>query len=320
MNKLIRLYNQNRKLIIAIIGIIALIIIVIQVLNGIAEKQNEAKAKNIINNVNSSTDLQSTTISQSNVSSLTGDKVQNDKKNTDIIKQFVKYCNEGQIEKAYNMLTDECKTLLYPSLERFKTSYYDRIFNIDRMYTLKNWYTTSLFDTYYIKYTEDVLASGNVQSKNNLSDYITIVNNKSDKCLNINSYVGSTQVNSKKNINGVTIKIDKIYMYMDYTILNIKVKNGTNNTISIDTKEDTEATYIYDTNKIRYTAFLNENSEAELQIRRNMEVGINIKFNKLYNPERRDILGLCLKDVVLNYDNYAQGIEEKKQISFDIEI
>lgn len=159
MNKLIRLYNQNRALFIAIIGIIALIIIIIQVLNSIVKQQNEANTNKIANDRNSSTNNQSTTISESNVSAVTGEEVINNKQKTEVIKEFVKCCNEGEIEKAYNMLTDECKTRVYPSLERFKTGYYDRIFKINRMYTLENWYTSGNLDTYYIRYTEDVLAS-----------------------------------------------------------------------------------------------------------------------------------------------------------------
>lgn len=282
MNKLIRLYNQNRGLVIAIIIVIALIIIVIQTLNSLIKQENEAKRH--MNGVNSSTNTPSTTISQSNVSHITGQTVTNGKTSEETIKQFVKYCNEGDINSAYDMLSNDCKRILFPSLEHFKSSYIDRIFKINRMYTLENWYSSGSFNTYYIKYTEDILASGNVESNNNTSDYITVTG---ENKINIGSFVGSKEVNRETKQNGITVTVHKIHYYMDNTILEFKVKNQTKNTICLDTKKESDTTYLYDTNYTRYTAFLNEISEEEMQIPRNMERTISIKFDKIYNPENR---------------------------------
>ena len=175
MNKLIRLYNQNRELVIIIIIIIALAFITIQTLNSLVKKDNEAKKNNILNGVNSSIEENSTAISPSNTSAITGETVRDSKNNEDIIKQFIKYCNEGKFDLAYSMLTDDCKSLYYPSLERFKNDYINRIFSINRMYTLENWYVNGNFTTYHIKYIEDILSSGNTSSSNNISDYITVI-------------------------------------------------------------------------------------------------------------------------------------------------
>lgn len=319
MSKLIRLYNQNRAVIFVVIIAIAFLIIIIQTLNGLVKKDQETKRQNIANEGNSSTS-QSTTIPPKDTSTITGEKDVNNKQNTDIIKLFVKHCNEGKVEEAYNMLTDECKAQIYPSLERFKTMYYDKIFKINRMYTLENWYVSGNLATYYIKYTEDVLASGNVNSQDNRGDYITVTSLADTNCLNISSYVGSKNINKLSEKNGVTIEVGKMYMYMDYTIVELKVKNTNKETICIDTKESLDTMYIYDTNGVRYRALLNENAEEELIFRRNMEMTVEIKFNKMYNPTSREISGLVLKDVVLNYENYKEEREEKNKIAFDIDI
>lgn len=318
MHKLLRIYNQNRGLIIAIVCAIALIIIIIQILNSLVEQDIEAKRQKILAQTPIPTD--STAIYQNNTSVLTGEKVRDIRTDKEIIEQFVKYCNDGQIEEAYNMLTADCKTRIYPSLEYFKTVYYDRIFEKKRMYKLENWYTTSKFTTYYIRYTEDVLASGNLDSESNRGDYITVVNGGDKKELSISSYVGAENSNRVTTSNGVTLTVSKIHNYMDYTILTLKVKNNTQNAICIDTKENLETMYIYDTNGVRYTAFLNEKAVEEFIIRRNMELSIDIKFNKRYNPESRELKGIMLKDVVLNYDNYIAGIEEKKVVKIDADI
>jgi len=107
---------------------------------------------------------------------------------------------------------------------------------------------------------------------------------------------------------------------MDYTILTIKVKNNTQNTICLDTKQSLDTMYLYDTNGVRYSALLNENSIEELTASKNMEITVNIKFNKMYNPNAREISGLVLRDLVINYDKFKEGAEEKENKVVDIEL
>lgn len=318
MHKLLRIYNQNRGLIIAIVCTIALILIIIQILNNLVAEDRKAQRENILNATSVPTD--STAIYQNSTSVVTGEKVQNIKQDTEVIKEFVEYCNDGEIEKAYNMLTTDCKTRIYPSLEYFKTVYYDRIFTEKKMYTLENWYSTRDFKTYYIRYTEDVLSSGKLSTESNRGDYITVVKQGETNKLNISSYVGAEDVNKGKTVDGVTITVSKIHHYMDYTVLTLKVRNNTQNAICIDTKEKLDNMYLYDTNGVKYTAFLNEKAVEEFIIRRNMELSIEVKFNKIYNPESRDLRGLKLKDVVLNYENYLTNVEAKKRIEIDVGI
>lgn len=163
MNKLIRLYNQNRFIFWLIIIIIALIFIVLQTLNSLVKQGNEDRKSEMLQNaINQANTMQNQTIQnkvQGEKSISTGEKVVNAKSNEELIKEFVKCCNEGKIENAYNMLTQECKEALYPSLERFKNVYVDRIFYITRLYGLENWYSTVNYDTYYVKYTENILES-----------------------------------------------------------------------------------------------------------------------------------------------------------------
>lgn len=50
------------------------------------------------------------------------------------------------------------------------------------------------------------------------------------------------------------------------------------------------------------------------------EKTVTIKFNKMYNPKGRSLRGIEFKDVVLNYDNYKNGLEKKNKITIDIDI
>lgn len=253
-------------------------------------------------------------------SAITGEKVKNLESDTEIIKQFVKYCNEGEIEKAYDMLSPDCKIRIYPSLERFKSLYYDRIFKIYRMYTIENWYETREFSTYYIKYTEDVLASGNINSSDNLGDYITVVRNQDKKYISVSSYIGAKEKNKSTTLQGVTVTVQKIHMYMDYTIVTFKIKNDTKNAICLDTKESIDTLYLYDEKGVKYTALLNENSIEQLRAPQGVEITVDIKFDKMYNPNARELREIVLKNIVLNYDGYISGAEEKNSITIEAKV
>ena len=316
MHKFMRWINQNRIEFFIIIAIIAFIFIIIQTLNGILEKQNEQK-KNEISFRNSSTD-ESTTISKANESIITREKIPTGLSNIyeNIIKQFVEYCNKSEVQSAYDMLSNECKNTIYPTVEDFYSSYYERIFDINRMYTIQNWYKESTSCTYYIRYTEDVLATGNLNSQDNKSDYITIVQTDNGYKLNIDGYIGRTGYGQAVGKENVYITVNYVDIYMDFCILNITVKNNTENTICIDTKENPETLFVYDENNVKYSSFLNEITKDNLIIKKENSKILNVKFNMLYNPSRA-VRGVAMQDVVLNYDNYVQNIEKKQKISIN---
>ncbi len=117
---------------------------------------------------------------------------------------------------------------------------------------------------------------------------------------------------------GVTIIIEKINLYMDYTTVDVQIKNDSKETICLDSKEDNQTTYIYDENGVRYTSFLNEISVEELKVIRNMLCKVNIRFNKMYNPQSRDLEGIVFKDVILNFDDYIENNSKKEKQRFEI--
>ncbi len=319
MNKFIRWYNENRTAVIVIVIAITLIILVIHTLNAILEKKQEEKRNNIARG-NSSTNT-STTISDTGKSAITGKEVPKsiNQDNTEVIKEFIKYCNDGKMIEAYNMLSDECKENVYPSLESFTNNYYKQIFYMNRMYDIQNLYMSGNLYTYNIKYTEDVLATGNVKSSDNRSDYITVVQKNDKSYLNISGYIGRKIVNKNTITEGIELTVNYIDMYMDYTTANISVINNIGKTICLDTKEKTSTAYLYDTNNVKYDAFLNEISEQQLEIRDKYKTNISIKYNKIYNPERT-LIGIVFSDIVTNYDNYVNNKVKKEVIKIDINI
>ena len=90
---------------------------------------------------------------------------------------FVEYCNNGKVEEAYNMLTDECKDEIYREQRIFEETYYNEIFlNTQRNVVVENW----ISNIYKVNYNEDFLSSGKYSTENTKQDYITIEQQEDD--------------------------------------------------------------------------------------------------------------------------------------------
>ena len=109
MNKFVRFYNQHRHIVWIIILSIVAFIAIIQILNNFAYEKNNANQN--INEVNNNNYI------NYNYSVITEKEVNSNV--SEIIDEFIEKCNNGQVEDAYAMLSDECKIILYPSLEDF---------------------------------------------------------------------------------------------------------------------------------------------------------------------------------------------------------
>ena len=100
MYKLIRLYNQNKNKIIKIILIIVLIIGLIQLLNYLVSIKNKNIQSGNVDNSNKIAEENNNQL-VSNKSIISGQSVTTSKlkKDTQVIDEFVKLCNDKQIFK-----------------------------------------------------------------------------------------------------------------------------------------------------------------------------------------------------------------------------
>ena len=203
MNRFIRFFNQNRKVIFWSIIVIAFILILIQLLNSLAESSHKYKANaKIENSLSNNNELQeNNTYNSKNVllssDSLTQDEQISSRALTDdsnLIQSFVKFCNNQEVEQAYNLLSDDCKEQLYPNIDDFERNYYNLVFNGSKKnVTVENWNK----QIYRIKLNEDnILQTGNLQGGSSQTDYFTIVlDSEGNEKLNINGFVGKKEIN-----------------------------------------------------------------------------------------------------------------------------
>ena len=132
MNKFLRFYNQNRYIIWISLIVFIGIIVLLQILNRWVIRQNE-----IENSIANNTTYVDNGKINNNYSVITEEEIETEAKN--VIDTFISYCKNSQIQNAYNMLSNECRELIYPTIEDFVNYYYRQIFTQDKDYVCQAW-------------------------------------------------------------------------------------------------------------------------------------------------------------------------------------
>ena len=305
MNKLIRYWNQNRVKIILVVAVITFLIIVIQLLNQVAKENNKAnntKKENVVEGLPTESIIGGQTVS-----------TEKTEVNVNEIESFIKKCNSGDIEGAYNMLTDDCKDVLFANkIENFKKGYYNIIFSSKRTGDIENFISDSNRYTYRVKFYADMLSTGSTQDVESYQDYITIDQNMSEGKLSINSLLYTNKINKESELNGVKVIVVSQQIYKDYEKYEIKFENTTNNRILIDTRTQTKSVYILGSNNITYESNMSEISSALCEIPANFYRTYTIRFNKTYSSGVTT-KGIAFSDIVPDYKTYIQNTKEYKQ-------
>ena len=314
MNNLIRFYNQNRRKIFKIIIIIIFLFLLLQLFIFFAKDNDKVVTKNDSKD-SMEIEKKSNNAILSDQSLTSGKQLSEErlKNDSEIINKFLNYCNEGNLNEAYNILTDECKDEMYPTIDDFKKIYYDNTFGgKKKSYTIENW----MEDTYQVNITEDSLATGRLDKNETKQDYITVLEKDKTYKININNYIGRKSVNKVTETKNIKFTIQSIDTYMDYQTYNIQVENNTDNTVLLDTGDSTKSVYLLDSKKMKYYFYNNEIIKEKFKIQGKYKNTIKIKFNNSYSSSRT-IKKIVFSNVILNYEEYSKT-EDKTQYN-DIE-
>ena len=302
MNKLIRFYNQNRKKIFTVVAAIIAIIAILQGLDYLSEKSAEKELEEL-SKVNSS----STTIYQPSKSAISSDSVTETtyEKQSNIINEFIEYCNLGNTSEAYNLISEECKEEQFPKLEDFINTYYATMFSSKKEHYIQNWSG----NTYKVSLANDILSTGNAEDSNTIVDYYTIVENNDEIRLNINNFISRREINQEKEIDGIKVIVKNSNIYMDYMKYNIEIVNTSANNIYMDTLETSKSIYITDSAGNNYYVYNNEIVRALFNLKVGEIKELSLKFSSTY-VQNKIIDSLTFSRVITNYDSYLQNKEE----------
>lgn len=299
-------YNNKTKIWLGV-GIIVFVYIIIQLINSNIKSNNE---KNLLNNTgNISTVNEQTYLTSKNTTVMSEVEVSQEttKQDTDVIKQFVEYCNNKDIEKAYALLSQDCKDEMYKTQEVFENNYVKEIFTENRAYDVQAWSGANNAVIYKVKYLNDIMATG-VADDEYIEEYITIITENGEKKLNINQFIAKEDVNKIIKSKDLEINVTNKYMYYDYEEYEMTFKNDGQSDIIIDTKDDTESVYIKDTKDVKYHWFGNEIPNEYLKLEAGADRTFRIKFNKIYVANKSDA-AIYFTDIHFNNEDNKNTLE-----------
>lgn len=315
MNKLLRYWNQNKRKILITVAVIALVIIIIQIINAMVKRQNEKDKNKQTSNTIIANDI--TKPSQSVISD---DKLteKETKENSDFIEQFVNYCNQNKIEQAYQFLTEECKTELYPTKEIFMTNYIDQIFKQQVNYELQLWYSEANCHTYRITYyIGNLLQTGGQVSSNNFVDYVTLIKQNGEYKLNINKLIRKENVNKQGQNSGVQVQLNTKSIYVDYEIYHMTVQNNTDKTILLNDGTNASNFCLIGRNNNKFTSDISELPMSSLTLNPQYRRTIDVKFNKMYMTESK-IQTMQMNNIYLDKQQYDTKQENAEKVTVEI--
>lgn len=128
-----------------------------------------------------------------------------------------------------------------------------------------------------------------------------------------------SEVTKVKQNDSISMQVINQYIYKDYQIFDVAVRNDSNSAILLDTRENTKATYLVDNNGIKYEAILYENNINDLTIDSNQVKKIQIKFN-VVNRDDLEIKSINFDNIVLNYEQYKLKNQEKDVGNIEIKL
>lgn len=306
---------SNRYLILAIMAAIIFLLLLINTLNNMTKESSNnliTPEQSIVKQTNTTPSQEiytpeKTTISGSNVS------VKKQEENKTIIDNFINYCNQKQIEQAYNLLTDDCKEeVFFSNIANFSNNYVNKVFNGKKTYSMQSWINRDTYTTYKIKIVDDMITTGKITAKENeIEDYYTVIQNGEEYKLNINGYIGKKVINKERTFQGIKITVISRDTYKDYESYDVKIENLNETTILLDSQEKTDSMYILASNESKYSAYSYEIDKSRLIIEPGRSRTITIHYNKTYSNQAITRL-VVFGDIIKDYNEY-NNIQNKKE-------
>lgn len=321
MNRLIRLWNQNRKECIIGIVIFIAIIIIIQVLNAFYARQSKETGKKEMVQINSVEDVKNVSIEKDTTQEITGSSEvskKTEEQNVTVMKHFIQYCNEKDAEAAYNLLTKESKEILFPTLEDFAQDYVQEYFQSSRGLDYELWTTKGNTYTYKITLVNDALAEGSLNTGNSYKDYFTVVAQDGYWKLNVGGLIKYQDIDKTTEQQGLIWKVTGKEIYKDYEIYTLKVSNRSGKTIMLDPQLESKSIFSTGDNNTTYTAFTHEIPRGNLILKDYGSSTLRIKFNKIYN--KIDTTKITFSQIVKDYDSYVQNGQTQDFAKVEISI
>lgn len=296
--------NLGTKLI-----IVAIAVLIATIMLSFTKKNSSIKTSNNINTYKPT----ETVIKGSDVSQ----KQYNE--DTNKVDMFIKYCNEKDIDKAYDILSNDCKEKLYPTIEIFKNGYYNSVFSTERKYNLQAWISTDKYTVYKIRYTNNMLATGEYNKDEVYQDYITLIKDSNEEKVSVGQFVIREEENKLTKNSLMDATVIKKNVYVDDEEYEINITNNTNKTILLDDLDSSKDIKLIASSGEEYKTYINKIFTDELVIEPNKTKKIIIRFKKQCSSNNKSKY-IEFSNVIKDYNEYLKNSDYKDTLNVKIKL
>lgn len=149
-----------------------------------------------------------------------------------IIDQYISYCNNKEYEKAYEMISLNCRQKVYSTIEEFK-AYVDYVFKEPKIYTIQNYSNRDKVYIYRIRLFEDIMASGLTYSETlkYFEEKLVFTEKDGKLQLGVKEYVGDEEMDAVYEDQYMKITVSNKSISYDEETYTVKIQNKTENIV-----------------------------------------------------------------------------------------
>lgn len=232
------------------------------------------------------------------------------------VEEYVEHCNNKEYEKAYEMISEECKKNNFISFEDFK-SYVNNKFNSKKIYSIQNYSNYDDKYIYSIKLYDDVLATGLTNSTYRYQEEkITVSYDENNNIVfSVGNFIEKEKVQSVQE--NEYLKVDVVNKIIKYSFeaYEVKFTNRSDKTIVIR-NENVENEILLNIG----AEYRTQMPGANIILEPNESTTAILQFNKLYDD------GINSKSIIFNsirvVENYIDDNpnEENSIYKFSMEL
>ena len=165
----------------------------------------------------------------------------------DMIAEYVEYCNDGNYQKAFNMLTEDCRKYAFGDDIGTFADYVLTKMPTKKQYSIQNYSNYKGYNIYEIKYIDDFLATGLTNQTYNYSTEKIVISKNSDGTYNLATGNFISHDDVKRIAENEYLKIDVIDKVVRYSVetYTVRFTNRTDSTIVVaDTLGENEVALV----------------------------------------------------------------------------
>ena len=221
-----------------------------------------------------------------------------------LIDTYMNYCNNKEYEKAYNLITDDCKKNVYPTLEQFQ-GYIDEVFEgKKKIYNIQSYSIVDNKYIYNIRILDDILANGTTDGYYYYEEKFALIEQNGEIKLSIGDFIESKTPNTVVEDENMSIVLTNVSVDYEKETYSVKVTNKTDKYIVFADNTQTDEILLDLGDQTRRP---NNMQLAYFFVSPNATREYNISFDKFYDNGKTSQKLIFNSIRVLNNYNWKTG-------------